>query len=81
MITEFAREQLAQRGVRILVPDEKDRVVVELSEEKNGTKDQEATEQPENTQQKEEESSDKQFITASVGEKCEVRVYCIYMIN
>ncbi|XP_056591036.1 tRNA (guanine(26)-N(2))-dimethyltransferase [Triplophysa dalaica] len=71
VITEFAREQLAQRGVRILVPDEKDRVVVELSEEKNGTKDQEATEQPENTQQKEEESSDKQFITASVGEKCE----------
>ncbi|KAA0707593.1 tRNA (guanine(26)-N(2))-dimethyltransferase [Triplophysa tibetana] len=71
VITEFAREQLAQRGVRILVPDEKARVVVELSEEKNGTKDQEVTEQPENTQQKQEESSDKQFITASVGEKCE----------
>ncbi|XP_057218364.1 tRNA (guanine(26)-N(2))-dimethyltransferase isoform X2 [Triplophysa rosa] len=71
VITEFAREQLAQRGFRILVPDEKDRVVVELSEEKNGTKDQEATEQPENEQQKEEDSSEKQFITASVGEKCE----------
>lgn len=71
VITEFAREQLAQRGVRILVPGEKDRVVVELSEEKNGIKDQEATEQPENEQQEEEESNDKELITASVGEKCE----------
>uniref|UniRef100_A0A8C2JGM9 tRNA (guanine(26)-N(2))-dimethyltransferase n=1 Tax=Cyprinus carpio TaxID=7962 RepID=A0A8C2JGM9_CYPCA len=41
VITEFAREQLAQRGVRILVPGERDRVVVRLSEEKNGTEDQE----------------------------------------
>lgn len=80
MITEFARELLAQRGVRILVPGEKDRVVVELSEEKNGVKDQEATEQPEKEQQ-EDESGDKELITASVGEKCEVCVYCIYRIN
>ncbi|XP_055040054.2 tRNA (guanine(26)-N(2))-dimethyltransferase [Misgurnus anguillicaudatus] len=69
VITEFAREQLAQRGVRILVPGEKDRVVVQLSKEKNGIKDQE--EEPENEQEKKEESNDKEFITASVGEKCE----------
>lgn len=69
VITEFAREQLAQRGARILVPGEKDRVVVQLSKEKNGVKDQE--EEPENEQEKKEESNDKEFITASVGEKCE----------
>ncbi|KAL1265923.1 hypothetical protein QQF64_003950 [Cirrhinus molitorella] len=71
VITEFAREQLAQRGVRILVPGEKDRVVVQLSEEKNGTVDQEASEQPENEPQKEEEGDEKDYITASVGERCE----------
>lgn len=74
MITEFARDQLAQRGVRILVPGEKDRVVVRLSEEKNGTVDQEASEQPENEQLKEEEADEKEYITASVGERCEVCV-------
>uniref|UniRef100_A0A671NJ09 tRNA (guanine(26)-N(2))-dimethyltransferase n=1 Tax=Sinocyclocheilus anshuiensis TaxID=1608454 RepID=A0A671NJ09_9TELE len=71
VITEFAREHLAQRGVRILVPGEKDRVVVRLSEEKNGTEDQEASEQPEKERQKEEEGDKKEFITASVGERCE----------
>uniref|UniRef100_A0A672MKJ0 tRNA (guanine(26)-N(2))-dimethyltransferase n=1 Tax=Sinocyclocheilus grahami TaxID=75366 RepID=A0A672MKJ0_SINGR len=70
VITEFAREQLAQRGVRILVPGEKDRVVVRLSEE-NGTEDQEASEQPEKEQQNEEEGDKKEYITASVGERCE----------
>uniref|UniRef100_A0A9J7XW98 tRNA (guanine(26)-N(2))-dimethyltransferase n=1 Tax=Cyprinus carpio carpio TaxID=630221 RepID=A0A9J7XW98_CYPCA len=48
VITEFAREQLAQRGVRILVPGERDRV-----------------------QQHEEEGGKKEYITASVGERCE----------
>ncbi|XDV51459.1 hypothetical protein PO909_020332 [Leuciscus waleckii] len=71
VITEFARDQLAQRGVRILVPGEKDRVVVRLSEEKNGTVDQEESEQPENEQLKEEEADEKEYITASVGERCE----------
>lgn len=75
MITEFAREQLAQRGIRILVPGEKDRVVVQLSEEKNGTEGQEASEQPENEQQKEEEGDEKEYITASAGERCEVCVW------
>uniref|UniRef100_A0A8C1RC59 tRNA (guanine(26)-N(2))-dimethyltransferase n=1 Tax=Cyprinus carpio TaxID=7962 RepID=A0A8C1RC59_CYPCA len=72
VITEFAREQLAQRGVRILIPGEKDRVVVRLSKEKNGNVDQETSEQPENEQQMEEEGDKKEFITASVGERCEV---------
>uniref|UniRef100_A0A672TC80 tRNA (guanine(26)-N(2))-dimethyltransferase n=1 Tax=Sinocyclocheilus grahami TaxID=75366 RepID=A0A672TC80_SINGR len=71
VITEFAREQLAQRGIRILIPGEKDRVVVQLSEEKNGKVDQETSEQPENEQQMEEEGDKKEFITASVGERCE----------
>uniref|UniRef100_A0A8C1PAZ8 tRNA (guanine(26)-N(2))-dimethyltransferase n=1 Tax=Cyprinus carpio TaxID=7962 RepID=A0A8C1PAZ8_CYPCA len=71
VITEFAREQLAQRGVRILIPGEKDRVVVRLSKEKNGNVDQETSEQPENEQQMEEEGDKKEFITASVGERCE----------
>uniref|UniRef100_A0A8C1EY42 tRNA (guanine(26)-N(2))-dimethyltransferase n=1 Tax=Cyprinus carpio carpio TaxID=630221 RepID=A0A8C1EY42_CYPCA len=71
VITEFAREQLAQRGVRILIPGEKDRVVVRLSKEKNGNVDQETSEQPENKQQMEEEGDKKEFITASVGERCE----------
>ncbi len=74
MITEFARDQLAQRGVRILIPGEKDRVVVQLSEEKNGTVDQETPEQPENEQQMEDEGDKKEFITASVRERCEVCV-------
>lgn len=78
MITEFAREQLAQRGVRILVPGERDRVVVRLSEEKNGTEDQEASEQPEKEQQYEEECGKKEYITASVGERCEVCVWANY---
>ncbi|XP_051528168.1 tRNA (guanine(26)-N(2))-dimethyltransferase [Myxocyprinus asiaticus] len=71
VITEFAREQLAQRGVRILVPGEKDRVVVHLSEEKNGNADEEALEKPENEQEKAEESAEKEYITAAVGERCE----------
>ncbi|MEQ2159172.1 hypothetical protein GOODEAATRI_019954 [Goodea atripinnis] len=33
VITEFARELMAQRGVKVLVPGEKERVVVSLSEE------------------------------------------------
>lgn len=33
MVTEFARDLLAQRGVKVLVPGEPERVVVSLSEE------------------------------------------------
>ncbi|XP_052425923.1 tRNA (guanine(26)-N(2))-dimethyltransferase [Carassius gibelio] len=71
VITEYAREQLAQRGVRILIPGEKDRVVVRLSEEKNGREEEDASEQTGNEQQMEEEGDKKEFITASVGERCE----------
>ncbi|XP_051957166.1 tRNA (guanine(26)-N(2))-dimethyltransferase [Xyrauchen texanus] len=71
VITEFAREQLAQRGVRILVPGEKDRVVVHLSEEKNGKADEEELEKSENEQEKVEASVEKEYVTATVGERCE----------
>ncbi|XP_030638692.1 tRNA (guanine(26)-N(2))-dimethyltransferase [Chanos chanos] len=65
VITEYAREQLAQKGVRIVVPGEKERVVVCLSEKDNGTEGQETTEQQES------EENVKEFITCSVGERCE----------
>uniref|UniRef100_A0AAX7T8H7 tRNA (guanine(26)-N(2))-dimethyltransferase n=1 Tax=Astatotilapia calliptera TaxID=8154 RepID=A0AAX7T8H7_ASTCA len=35
VITEFARELLAQRGVKVVLPSEQERVVVSLSEETN----------------------------------------------
>ncbi|TRY87437.1 hypothetical protein DNTS_017195 [Danionella cerebrum] len=60
VLTEFSREQLAQRGIRILVPGEKDRVVIQLSEEKNGTVSQESAEQPEVQNLKHEEASEKE---------------------
>uniref|UniRef100_H3DN92 tRNA (guanine(26)-N(2))-dimethyltransferase n=1 Tax=Tetraodon nigroviridis TaxID=99883 RepID=H3DN92_TETNG len=36
VITEFARDFLSQRGVKLVVPGEQERVVVSLGEEKNG---------------------------------------------
>lgn len=62
VITEFAREVLAQRGVRVVVPGEKERVVVSLAEEKN-----EADVQTEQKNGAEEPTE-----TATVGEKCEL---------
>ncbi|XP_070838793.1 tRNA (guanine(26)-N(2))-dimethyltransferase isoform X1 [Chaetodon trifascialis] len=61
VITEFARDLLAQRGVKLVVPGEKERVVVSLSEETN-----EADAQTEETNGAEEPP-----VTAAVGEKCE----------
>lgn len=57
MITEFARDLLAQRGVKVVVPGEKDRVVVSLSEEEG----------------EEKNGAPELDRTAAVGEKCEVR--------
>lgn len=57
MITEFARDFLAQRGVKVLVPGEKERVVVSLSEETN---------------EKEKNGAEESAVTVTVGEKCEV---------
>ncbi|XP_071770144.2 tRNA (guanine(26)-N(2))-dimethyltransferase [Centroberyx gerrardi] len=62
VITEFARDQLAQRGVKVVVPGEKERVVVSLSEEKNEA----------DGQSEEEKNGVKEpVVTAVVGEKCE----------
>ncbi|XP_074544760.1 tRNA (guanine(26)-N(2))-dimethyltransferase [Halichoeres trimaculatus] len=62
VITEFSREVLAQRGVKVVVPGEKERVVVSLSEETN-----EADAQTEQKNGAEKEPT----VTATVGEKCE----------
>ncbi|XP_034544045.1 tRNA (guanine(26)-N(2))-dimethyltransferase [Notolabrus celidotus] len=61
VITEYAREVLAQRGVKVVVPGEKERVVVSLSEETN-----EADDQMEQINQAEEPA-----VNATVGEECE----------
>lgn len=57
MITEFARDFLAQRGVKLVVPGEQDRVVVSLEEEKKEV---------------EKNGAEEPDVTAAVGEKCEV---------
>ncbi|KAL2086869.1 hypothetical protein ACEWY4_017928 [Coilia grayii] len=87
VITEFAREQLSQRGVRIVVPGEKERVVVCLSDDKHSSENQETGDGQEllkdagngngtgNGNENEKKDGDgkeeESFITASVGEKCE----------
>ncbi|XP_034043248.1 tRNA (guanine(26)-N(2))-dimethyltransferase isoform X2 [Thalassophryne amazonica] len=59
VITEFAREQLAQRGVTVLVPGEKERVVVSLSENED------------NGEAEEPNGAGQPGGTAAPGEKCE----------
>ncbi|XP_019959612.2 tRNA (guanine(26)-N(2))-dimethyltransferase [Paralichthys olivaceus] len=61
VITEFARELLAQRGVKVVVPGEKERVVVSLSEETNEA----------DAQVEEKNRTEEPAVTATVGEKCE----------
>ncbi|XP_047434611.1 tRNA (guanine(26)-N(2))-dimethyltransferase isoform X2 [Mugil cephalus] len=58
VITEFARDQLAQRGVKVVVPGEKERVVVSLSEDANEAEEKNGAEEPP--------------VTAEIGEKCEL---------
>lgn len=62
MITEFARDFLAQRGVKLVVPGEQDRVVVSLEEEKKEVEEEEV----------EKNGAEEPDVTAAVGEKCEV---------
>ncbi|CAN9510729.1 unnamed protein product [Ophioblennius macclurei] len=64
VITEFARDMLAQRSVRLAVPGEKERVVVSLSEEAS-----EAGMQVEEVE--EANGAEEPAVIASVGEKCE----------
>ncbi|XP_063331185.1 tRNA (guanine(26)-N(2))-dimethyltransferase [Pelmatolapia mariae] len=61
VITEFARELLAQRGVKVVVPGEQERVVVSLSEETNEAE----------AQTEEKNGSEEPAVKAAVGEKCE----------
>uniref|UniRef100_A0AAQ5YXZ2 tRNA (guanine(26)-N(2))-dimethyltransferase n=1 Tax=Amphiprion ocellaris TaxID=80972 RepID=A0AAQ5YXZ2_AMPOC len=61
VITEFARDLLAQRGVKVVVPGEKERVVVSLSEEANEA----------GIQTEEKDGVEESAVTATVGEKCE----------
>ncbi|XP_040891116.1 tRNA (guanine(26)-N(2))-dimethyltransferase [Toxotes jaculatrix] len=62
VITEFARDLLAQRGVKVVVPGEKERVVVSLSEEMNEA----------SVQMEEKNGAEEPAVTATVGEKCEL---------
>ncbi|XP_075996153.1 tRNA (guanine(26)-N(2))-dimethyltransferase [Genypterus blacodes] len=64
VITEFARDVLAERGVKVVVPGEKERVVVSLSSEEK--KEEEAEEQAGQRNGGEEPT-----VIATVGEKCE----------
>lgn len=63
VITEFARDLLAQRGLKVVVPGEKERVVVSLSEETNEA----------DAQTEEKNGAEEPAVTVTVGEKCEVR--------
>lgn len=66
MITEFARDFLAQRGVKLVVPGEQDRVVVSLEEEKKEMEEKVEEEEVEKN------GAEEPDVTAAVGEKCEV---------
>ncbi|KAM6940499.1 tRNA (guanine(26)-N(2))-dimethyltransferase [Xenentodon cancila] len=61
VITEFTRDLLAQRGVKVVIPGEKERVVVSLSEE--------TTESSAQTEEK--NGTEEPRRTATVGQKCE----------
>ncbi|KAK5865353.1 hypothetical protein PBY51_019633 [Eleginops maclovinus] len=67
VLTEYAREVMAQRGVKVVVPGETERVVVSLSEETT-----EADVQMEaDVQTEEKNGAEPPTETAKVGEKCE----------
>ncbi|XP_029283194.1 LOW QUALITY PROTEIN: tRNA (guanine(26)-N(2))-dimethyltransferase [Cottoperca gobio] len=62
VITEFARDSAGlQRGVKVVVPGEKERVVVSLSEETNEA----------DVETEERNGDEPPAVTATVGEKCE----------
>uniref|UniRef100_A0AAY4F0U7 tRNA (guanine(26)-N(2))-dimethyltransferase n=1 Tax=Denticeps clupeoides TaxID=299321 RepID=A0AAY4F0U7_9TELE len=60
VITEFARETLAQKGVRVVVPGERERVVVCVSENKESTDGQVVKDEEEDG-----------LASISVGEQCQ----------
>ncbi|XP_041838700.1 tRNA (guanine(26)-N(2))-dimethyltransferase isoform X2 [Melanotaenia boesemani] len=61
VITEFARDLFAQRGLKVVVPGEKERVVVSLSEETNET----------DVQAEDKNGAEEPKVAATVGEKYE----------
>ncbi|XP_061685266.1 tRNA (guanine(26)-N(2))-dimethyltransferase [Syngnathoides biaculeatus] len=61
VITEFSREVLAQRGVKVLVPGEKERVVVSLSDDPNEA----------DMQDRKTDIEEAAVVTATAGQKCE----------
>ena len=73
MVTEFAREQMARRGVKVVVPGEKERVVVSLSKENKETDKQAEPEEDGEMDKQAEEENGQPVVTAHVGEKCEVQ--------
>ncbi|KAM3864962.1 tRNA (guanine(26)-N(2))-dimethyltransferase [Diretmus argenteus] len=60
VITEFSRELMARRGVKVVVPGEEKRVVVSLAEEEK-----------KNEADEEKNGGEEQVVTATVGQKCE----------
>ncbi|KAM9315116.1 tRNA (guanine(26)-N(2))-dimethyltransferase isoform 1-T2 [Pholidichthys leucotaenia] len=61
VITEFVRDLLAQRGVKVVVPGEPERMVVSLSEDKTEA----------DVPSDQENGAEQSAVTAAVGEKCE----------
>lgn len=73
-MTEFSRETMAQRGVRVIVPGEMDRVVVSLTDEEKDGKETEQEEDKRGEKECEkvqEERKEAVFKTAAAGERCE----------
>lgn len=66
MITEFARDLLTKRGMKVVVPGEIERMVVSLSEETNEA----------DTQTEEKNGAEEPAVTVTVGKKYEVRSTC-----
>lgn len=64
VITEFARDLLSKRGMKVVVPGEIERMVVSLSEETNDA----------DTQTEEKNGAEEPAVT--VGKKYEVRSTC-----
>ncbi|CAG12504.1 unnamed protein product [Tetraodon nigroviridis] len=73
VITEFARDFLSQRGVKLVVPGEQERVVVSLEEEKKELDEEEKKELEEEEKKElgEEKNGVEEPAIATVGEKCE----------
>ncbi|CAL8331960.1 unnamed protein product [Lota lota] len=73
VLTEFAREWMAKKGVKLLVPGEKERVVVSLSEEEKESASGPAAEEEEEKEEEDEKRIGEEGLTATatVGETCE----------